>query len=101
MALAGVLTDLSAPVARGRAYLLLADLFAELRDPARAQELYELAIDCLETQPPSKHLLAAYRSLARLLKTKGERDAALELLEKALAAQSLPRLERGDALRAN
>jgi tetratricopeptide (TPR) repeat protein len=87
MSLAGQLGDLQ-PVARGRAYLLLAELFKELDDhPARARELYELAIACAEDQVPSKHLIAAYRGLAELLKLEGRRDEALDLLERALNAQ--------------
>jgi len=87
MQLAGQLAE-AQPIARGRAYLLVADLFTELGHPERAQELYELAINCLEEHPPSKHLVAAYRALAELLKQKGERDAALELLERALEIQT-------------
>ena len=99
MQLAGQLAE-TQPVARGRAYLLVADLFAELGHPARAQELYELAINCLEEHPPSKHLVAAYRALAELLKRNGDRDAALELLERALEAQTAaPRRPRASAVR--
>ena len=87
MQLAGQLAE-ARPVTRGRAYLLLADLFNELGDEPRAQELYELAIDCIESQPPGRHLVAAYRSLAEILKSQGRRDEALELLERALATQS-------------
>jgi tetratricopeptide (TPR) repeat protein len=86
MRVAGQLEEVQ-PVSRGRAYLLLADLFAELEDPARAQELYELAIDYAESQAPSRHLVSAYRGLAEILKARGDRDGALELLERALAIQ--------------
>jgi tetratricopeptide (TPR) repeat protein len=87
MQLAGELADIQ-PIARGRAYLLLADLFRDLDDAVRAQELYELAITCLEDRPPSKHLMFAYRALADLLKNTGKRDEALELLERAIAVQA-------------
>src|SRR5205823_13775432 len=86
MTIAGQLAD-AQPVSRGRAYLLLADLFKELDDLPRARELYELAIECAQEQSPSKHLIAAYRGLAELLKPEGRRDEALELLERALNAQ--------------
>lgn len=86
MQVAGQLGEVQ-PVSRGRAYLLLADLFAELGDVSRAQELYELAIDCAESQAPGKHLVSAYRGLAEILKARGDRDAALELLERALGVQ--------------
>jgi hypothetical protein len=60
MAVAGRLADVQ-PVGRGRAYLLLAELWRDLGEPPRAQELYELAIECAEAQAPSKYLIAAYR----------------------------------------
>ena len=87
MMIAGQLDDVQ-PVSRGRAYLLLADLFRDLDDPARAQELYELAIEYAREQAPSKHLMLAYRNLAELLKLQGRRDEALDLLEQALNVQT-------------
>ncbi len=87
MRLAGSLGEVQ-PLARGRAYLLLAGLFGDLGDRHRAQELYELAVECLEGRAPGKHLVAAYRGLAELLKAQGRRDEALELLERALATQA-------------
>jgi transcriptional regulator with XRE-family HTH domain len=86
MTIAGQLAD-AQPVSRGRAYFLLAELFKELDDLPRARELYELAVECAEQQAPSKHLIAAYRGLAGLLKLEGRRDEALDLLERALNAQ--------------
>ena len=88
MGVAGPLGEMQ-PVERGRAYLLLADLFNDLGDRHRAKELYELAIDCAQSQAPTRYLVAAYRSLADLLKAQGQRDEALELLERALAVQAL------------
>jgi tetratricopeptide (TPR) repeat protein len=87
MQLAGQLGDVQ-PLARGRAYLLLAELFAQLGEPTRAKELYELAISCLEHYPPNKHLVSAYRALGELMKDRGERDAALDLFERALNIQA-------------
>jgi tetratricopeptide (TPR) repeat protein len=87
MRLAGELGDIQ-PLARGRAYLLLGDLFLALGDLTRAQELYELAISCLEDCPLNKHLMTAYRALADLMKNTGRRDVALELLERAVASQA-------------
>jgi tetratricopeptide (TPR) repeat protein len=86
MTVAGRLGDVQ-PVSRGRAYFLLAELYRDLDEPARARELYELAIVCAEEQAPTKHLIAAYRGLAELLKLEGRRDEALDLLERALNAQ--------------
>ena len=94
MQLAGQLGEMQ-PVERGRAYLLLADLFDELGDTARAQELYELAIECAENQPSGRYLVSAYRSHAAFLKRQGHRDAALELLERAVAIQERAGLRLG------
>jgi tetratricopeptide (TPR) repeat protein len=87
MAIAGRLADVQ-PVDRGRAYFLLAGVWLDLGERARAQELYELAIECAEAQAPSKYLIAAYRGLAELLKAEGRRDEALDLLERALNVQA-------------
>jgi tetratricopeptide (TPR) repeat protein len=86
MEVAGKLTDAN-PTERTRAYLIIGELFQELGDDARAEELYELAIESGENHRPGKHLVAAYRALASVRKEQGRRDEALELLEKALAVQ--------------
>lgn len=83
MEIAGELQE-AQPVPAGRAYFLLGEVFDDVGDPARAKELYELAIELLEEQPPSKHLIRAYRRLADLLKSEGLPEQALELLERAL-----------------
>jgi tetratricopeptide (TPR) repeat protein len=70
-----------------RAYQLIAEIWERLDEPERAQELYELAIEGLETHPSSRYLVAAYRQLAGLLKQQGRTDDALGLLEKAVAVQ--------------
>jgi tetratricopeptide (TPR) repeat protein len=87
MELAGTL-GAARPMERTRAYQLIGDLFRELGETARAQELYELAIESGESYSPGRHLVAAYQALAGLLKEVGRRDEAFDLLEKALAAQS-------------
>jgi tetratricopeptide (TPR) repeat protein len=86
MAIAGQLAEVQ-PVSRGRSYALLADMFLEFGDLERAQELYELGVECLEEQPPSRYLTSAYRGLAEVLKRQGRRDEAFELLERALNVQ--------------
>lgn len=86
MEIAGQLRDVQA-VSSARAYLLLAELFDNLGESARAEELYELTIEQAEADGPNKHLIVAYRRLAALLKARGHRDEALELLERALATQ--------------
>jgi tetratricopeptide (TPR) repeat protein len=75
------------PVDAGRLFALLGDIFADLGDAARARELLELAIVQLEGQPPTRHLVRAYKSLAALLKAQAATDEALELLERALGVQ--------------
>ncbi len=71
----------------GRSYLLLGEIFTDLGEPERAQELLELAVEGLEQQAPSRYLVQAYKRLAALLKERGDTDAALSVLERALGVQ--------------
>ncbi len=75
------------PLEGGRAFTLLAGIFADLGDGARARELYELGIELLEAQPPTRHLVEAYKGLAQQLEAGGRRDEALETLKRALGVQ--------------
>jgi len=68
----------------GRSYTLLADLFAELGDVARARELYELAADLLQKNP-NRYLVRVYRRHAELLESQGETAEAMELLKRAVS----------------
>jgi tetratricopeptide (TPR) repeat protein len=68
----------------GRAYSLLGEIFADLGDGARANELLELAIEILESQPPNRYLIAAYKRKAALLREDGRVDEAIALLERGL-----------------
>ncbi len=66
----------------GRAQALLGDVFRELGDVERAQELYELA---LETLPGvDRNLLRVYEGLAEILEEQGRGDEALDLLKQAM-----------------
>jgi tetratricopeptide (TPR) repeat protein len=76
--------DGAQPEDAGRAYSLLGEIFADLGDTARASELLELAIEILERQPPSRHLVAAYKRKAALLREEGRVDDAIALLERGL-----------------
>ena len=80
----GALGD-TQPEDAGRAYSLLGEIFADLGDRARANELLELAIEILEAQPPNRYLVAAYKRRAGLLREQGKVDEAIELLERGLA----------------
>jgi tetratricopeptide (TPR) repeat protein len=73
------------PVDAGRSYLLLGEIFARLGEDARARELLELAVEALEEQAPTRHLVDAYKHLAALLKKQGDTEGALEILERALS----------------
>jgi tetratricopeptide (TPR) repeat protein len=72
------------PVDTGRAYTLLAEIFARVGAHERAREVLELAIEILEAQAPGRHLVRAYRQLASVLRTKGDLEGALAFLELAL-----------------
>jgi tetratricopeptide (TPR) repeat protein len=73
----------------GRGYMLIADVFQELGDQAKARELYELAVEVLEASP-SRYLSEVYQKLAALLEADGQTDEALGVLKKAVAVQSQP-----------
>jgi tetratricopeptide (TPR) repeat protein len=75
----------------GRSYTLLADLFAELGDGARAGELYELAAELLERNP-NRYLVRVYRRHAELLESQGQTGAAMELLKRAVAVGEADRV---------
>jgi tetratricopeptide (TPR) repeat protein len=83
------LTD-GSPHDAGRGYMLIADVFQELGDQAKAKELYELAAEVLEPIP-GRYLTEAYQKLAALLEADGQKDEALGVLKKAVAIQSQPR----------
>jgi tetratricopeptide (TPR) repeat protein len=68
----------------GRSYTLLADLFAQIGDSARALELYELAAELLERNP-NRYLVRVYRRHAELLEELGRNDEAMDFLKKAVA----------------
>jgi tetratricopeptide (TPR) repeat protein len=73
----------------GRGYTLIADVFEELGDLAKARELYELAAQVLEASP-GRYLSEAYQKLAQLLEADGQKDEALNVLKKAVAVQAEP-----------
>ena len=85
MQAAGLLEDAS-PHDAGRGYALVAEVYEQLGDRAKALELYELAAERLEAQP-GRYLVEVYSKLARLLEENGQKDEALEVLKRAVAAR--------------
>ena len=86
MDISGRLSD-AQPADAGRAYIVLAEVFDHLEERARARELYELGIEILEAQGPSRYLVQAYRSLAAILEADDRKEEALAVLKRALAVQ--------------
>ncbi|HEU5211521.1 MAG TPA: tetratricopeptide repeat protein [Gaiellaceae bacterium] len=82
MEVSGLLAD-AKPRQAGRSYALLAEIYASLGEPARARELYELAIEKLQPTP-DRYLVDAYSKLAALLENEGNPDAALTVLKRAM-----------------
>jgi tetratricopeptide (TPR) repeat protein len=71
----------------GRAYALVAEIFAELGEKNRAQELYELAAEFLERNNPNRYLADIYGKLAELHEAQGRNDRAFDYMKKALSMQ--------------
>lgn len=86
MECAGQLADAS-PFEAGRGYAVVAEVFEQLGDRAKARELYELAAE-MHGAFPSRYLLDVYSRLAQLLEANGEKDEALEVLKKAVAVRA-------------
>jgi tetratricopeptide (TPR) repeat protein len=84
----GVLADAS-PFDAGRGYTVVADVYVELGNLEKAQELYELAAELL-TPMASRYVLEVYQKLAALLEADGRKDEALAVLKKAVAVQADP-----------
>jgi tetratricopeptide (TPR) repeat protein len=90
MEISGLLKDAS-PEEAGRSYGLLAEMYEDLGDPSRALELYELAADLLEKNP-NRYLINVYARLANLLEAQGRKDDALEVLKRAVRAESISQI---------
>ena len=85
MSAAGSLADMGG-VDAGRGYMLIGDVYVTLGDGERALELYELAIAQLEATS-NRYAVEAYSKLAELLEQRGDKDAALEVLKRAMGVQ--------------
>jgi len=88
MEASGILKDAS-PHDAGRGYAVVADVYQELGDRAKALELYELAAEVLSAVP-TRYLVDVYQKLAALLEAGGQKDEALEVLKKAVIVQTEP-----------
>jgi tetratricopeptide (TPR) repeat protein len=87
MEVAGGFSELD-PMDAGRCYALVAQLRAEAGDRPRAIELYELAAEFL-SKVPNRFLIDAYGRLAELFEAEGRKDEALEVLKRAVQAQTI------------
>ena len=81
----GLLAE-SSPGDAGRSYMLIAEVFDDLGESARARELYELAVDVMPAT--DRYRADVYSRLAVLLEREGHKDEALELLKRAMRLQS-------------
>ncbi|HEX6702857.1 MAG TPA: helix-turn-helix domain-containing protein, partial [Gaiellaceae bacterium] len=77
---------LADPQARSRRALLLAgEVFAELGETGRAEDLYRAASELADGNGNDTERVEAFRRLAQLLKDAGQTDEAFEILDRALA----------------
>jgi len=81
----GMLAEVG-PGDAGRGYALVAEVFAELGDRAKAIELYELADELLAEGGRFSVDVSARR--AELLEQEGRKDEALELLKRAMRTRT-------------
>jgi tetratricopeptide (TPR) repeat protein len=88
----------ASPGDAGRAQMVVAEVYEELGEPARAIETYERAAELLSISP-NRYLLEVYAKLADLLEAEGRKDDALHVLKKAVAAQARAGSLQGQALR--
>ena len=88
MEVAGLLAG-AQPKEAGRSYTLLAEIYASIGDAARAQELFELAIEMLELYP-GPYLVRACSGLAEVLEAAGRPQEALVVLKRALDPRAHP-----------
>jgi tetratricopeptide (TPR) repeat protein len=79
--------EAASPVDAGRGHTVVAEVYEQLGDTDRAIATYERAAELLSVNP-NRYLLEVYAKLADLLEAEGRKDDALEVLKKAVAAQS-------------
>ena len=74
------------PANIGRTYATLAEAFQQQKEPERALELYELALELLE-DPPSRYLADTYARYGALLEELGRQDEAFSAYKKGATLQ--------------
>jgi tetratricopeptide (TPR) repeat protein len=85
MAVSALLTEAD-PHDAGRCYALIGDVFVDLGQRERAREVYELAIELLETED-NPHVASVWERLAKLYEEEGRTDEALQALKRALGSR--------------
>lgn len=85
MQISGILAD-AHPEDAGRSYQVLAEVYEELGDRARALEVYELAVEMLERHA-THHLVEVHTKLAELYEAEGRTEEAYAQMKKAVGRQ--------------
>ena len=86
MQISGIIAE-AHPEDAARSYTLLADVYEDLGDRARALELYELAEELLRPSNPNRYLVAVYARMADLYEADGRPEVAYEYMKKAVGMQ--------------
>jgi tetratricopeptide (TPR) repeat protein len=85
MQIAGIIAD-AAPEDAARSYTVLADVYEDLGERARALEVYELAAEIL-ARNPNRYLVETYTRMAALLEAEGRTAEAYERMKQAMSLQ--------------
>jgi tetratricopeptide (TPR) repeat protein len=86
MQISGIIAD-AHPEDAARSYTLLAEVYEELGDRARAVELFELAAEILRPNNPNRYLVDVYARMAELYEAEGRTEEAYEYMKKAVGMQ--------------
>jgi tetratricopeptide (TPR) repeat protein len=86
MQISGIIAD-AHPEDAARSYTLLAEVYEELGDRARAVELFELAAEILRPNNPNRYLVDVYARIAELYEAEGRTEEAYEYMKKAVGMQ--------------
>jgi tetratricopeptide (TPR) repeat protein len=86
MQISGIIAD-AHPEDAARSYSILAEVYEDLGDRARALELFELAAEILQVNNPNRYLANVYARMAELHELEGRTDVAYELMKQAVGMQ--------------